>query len=47
MSFFSIWYSQIGEDQEENLAKFGYKPNMRVEKIKSFFNVFSTCKKLL
>jgi len=49
--FFSIWYSQIGEHQEENLAKFGYKPDMRVEKIKNFLMFFlparTCCKNLV
>jgi len=51
MSFFSIWYSQIGEHQEENLAKFGYKPDIRVEKIKNFLMFFlparTCCKNLV
>jgi hypothetical protein len=46
-SFSIFWCNQTGDHQQEELAKIGYRSDMKILNSKNPFNILATCWNLL
>jgi hypothetical protein len=46
-SFSILWYNQTGDHQQEELAKIGYRSDMKIKKFQNPFHILAPCWNLL